>query len=226
MLRKLVLLYRISLIKTFYVNFKCFPFKKAVIMPVVIAKHVSVSRLRGGVIIPDNVRFGMVSLGFRDMPIQDTKRRRMVIECSKDSNIVFKGNAWIGGGTRIQVRKGATLEFGDDFYLSLESLIICHSGITFGDKCTVGWDTTICDTDYHTIIDLNTNVSFPMTSPIRVGFHCWICNGCSIMKGTCLPDDCVVASKSLCNKRYVGAEHSILAGIPAQIKKVNVTHIR
>lgn len=225
-LRSFLFLYRISLIKTFYVNFRFLPLKKAVTMPILIGNYLNVSKLFGGVIISDNEYFGMIRLGFRDMPIQDAKRRRMIIECSKNSNIVFKGSAWIGSGTRIQVRKGATLEFGDNFYLSLESLIICHSGITFRDNCTVGWDTTICDTDYHTIVNLDTKESSPITSTITIGTHCWICNGCSIMKGTYLPDDCVVASKSMCNKRYIGAEHSLLAGVPAKIKKMNVTHIR
>lgn len=165
-----------------------------------------------------------IRIGFRDMGIQNEKDRKTILDLRKGSKLVFNGSASIGGGARIYTK--GELVIGDDFYLSLNSQIIAHNLIKFGDNCTVGWDSLIMDTDFHKVINLENGEPYPMTKPIFIGDHCWICNNVQVLKGTILPDDVIVGSCSLLNKEYKIPSHSLLAGNPASVKKTGITHER
>lgn len=115
---------------------------------------------------------------------------------------------------------------GDDFYLSLNSSIYCHNTIEFGSHCTVGWNVLIMDTDWHSTYDTKTGQPFSKKQPIKIGNHCWICNDVQIQKGTIIPDNVLVGAKCLCNKKYVVPEYSLIAGIPAVLKKENIGYVR
>lgn len=166
----------------------------------------------------------MIRIGFRDMGIQNEKDRKTILDFRAGSKIHFKGRASIGGGARIYTK--GNLSIGDNFYLSLNSQLIAHDNISFGDDCTVGWDVLIMDTDFHRVIDNITGEVYPMTKPVFIGNHCWICNGCQLLKGTELPDDCIVGAMTLCNKKYDIPSHSLISGIPAKLKKQNISHVR
>ena len=124
------------------------------------------------------------------------------------------------------VTSGSELVLGNDFYLSLNSSIYCHNRIVFGDSCTIGWNVLIMDSDWHRTYDSETKEIFPTSEPIVIGNHCWICNDVQIQKGTEIPDNVIVASKSLCNKKYDVPQYSLLAGIPAKLKKENIGYAR
>jgi acetyltransferase-like isoleucine patch superfamily enzyme len=118
------------------------------------------------------------------------------------------------------------LTIGNDVYVSLNSTIIAHDSITIGDDTTIGWDTLLMDTDFHRVVSVETGNEYPMTRPIEIGKHCWICNGAHIMKGSIILDDVIVASKSLVNKKMDIPSCSMIAGVPAELKKKNIKHIR
>lgn len=46
------------------------------------------------------------------------------------------------------------------------------------------------------------------------------------MKGSIIPDDVIVASDSLVNKKMDVPFYSMIAGVPAVLKKKNIKHIR
>lgn len=163
-------------------------------------------------------------IGFRDMGIQNERDRKTILDLRKGSSLIFKGYASIGGGARIYTK--GKLVIGDDFYLSLNSQIIAHELIEFGKRCTVGWDVLIMDTDFHKVINLKDGKEYPMTKPIIIGDHCWICNNVQVLKGTQLPNDTIVGSCSFLNKQYDIPSCSLLAGNPATIKKTGITHER
>ena len=150
----------------------------------------------------------------------------MSVFVEKGSAIVFKGTAKIGGGTQLLVRGNSQLVLGDDFYLSLNSSIYCYRHIEIGDSCTIGWNVLIMDTDWHQTFNSETKESFNIASPVRIGNHCWICNNVHIQKGTELPNNVIVAAKSLCNKKYDVPEYSLIAGTPAKLKKESIGYDR
>ncbi|MDE5870851.1 MAG: acyltransferase [Muribaculaceae bacterium] len=158
------------------------------------------------------------------MGIQNERDRKTILDLRNGSSVTFEGSASIGAGARIYTK--GKLVIGDNFYLSLNSQIIAHESIAFGKDCTVGWDSLIMDTDFHRVIDLSTGMTYPMTKPINIGDHCWICNNVQVLKGTKLPDDVIVGSCSLLNKVYEIPSHSLLAGNPAKVRKTDITHER
>lgn len=158
------------------------------------------------------------------MGIQNERDRKTILDLRKGSRIIFDGSASIGGGARIYTK--GDLIIGDNFYLSLNSQIIAHHEIRFGRDCTVGWDSLIMDTDFHRVLDKDSKEPFPMTKPILLGDHCWICNNVQVLKGTRIPNDTIVGSCSLLNKHYDIPEYTLLAGNPASVRKTGITHER
>lgn len=64
------------------------------------------------VILDAPVRFGMLVLGFQDIPTQDRSNNRFVLNIQKGSFIIIKGKVRIGGGTELSVTENAELVFG------------------------------------------------------------------------------------------------------------------
>lgn len=214
-----------SLLKTLYFNFKCFPFSIARKLPVYVGRNVVLTRLEGNFAIQtSNICHGMIRIGFRDMAIQDLNAIRTVVNVHRGGRITFHGKAFIGGGTKFYIKGKLTI--GNDVYISLNSTIIAHDSITIGDDSTIGWDTLLMDTDFHRVVSIETGKEYPMMQPIEIGKHCWICNGVHIMKGSIIPNDVIVASESLVNKKMDVPSYSMIAGVPAELKKKNIKHIR
>lgn len=168
----------------------------------------------------------MIRLGKPDLPTQDRRRNRMVLFVEKGSRIVFHGTASMGAGSKVLLRGHSELILGNDFYVSLNSLFYCYKRIEFGNSCTIGWNVLIMDTDWHRTFKRDSGEYYPSELPVRIGNRCWICNDVQIQKGTVIPDHVIVAAKSLCNKKYEVPEHSLIAGIPATLKKENIDYVR
>ncbi len=213
-----------SLWKTLYFNFKCFPYPIARKLPVYIGRNVVLARLDGQCSIESSpIRHGMIRIGCRDMAIQDLNAIKTIFDIRR-GGITFRGKALIGGGTKFYIKGRLTI--GKDVYISLNSTIIAHESIIIGDETTIGWDTLLMDSDMHKVVSIETGEEYPMTQPIEIGKHCWICNGAHIMKGSIIPDDVIVASESLVNKKMDVPSYSMIAGVPAELKKKNIKHIR
>lgn len=220
--------YRVDPVRTAIFNFRKFDFKTAVKFPVLIGRHTILRCLDGDVNLLTNINKSggvkRIRIGFRDMGIQDESKRKTILDLRKNSCLTFEGSASIGGGSRIYTK--GKLIIGDNFYLSLNSQLIAHNYIKFGKDCTVGWDSLIMDTDFHEVYDVDTQKPYPMTKPIIIGKHCWICNNVQILKGTVIPDEIIVGSCSLLNKDYDIPSFSLLAGNPAKLRKTGISHNR
>ncbi len=189
--------YRVHILKTLYFNFKYLSLREAIKFPYLIGCNVIFRTLKGSVQIDAPIKRGMIRIGFRDMGIQNEKDQKTILDLRAESQLIFKGCASIGAGARIYTK--GILTIGDDFYLSLNSTIIAHENVSFSKSCTVGWDSLIMDTDFHKVYNFYTGEKYPMTKPILIGEHVWICNECQILKGAVIPDDTIIASKSLIN---------------------------
>lgn len=82
----------------------------------------------------------------------------------------------------------------------------------------------IHNTDYHSILDSNGN-RINYGKDIVIGNHVWIGMYCTILKGTHISENTMVAAGSLVNSQF-GKPNTIIAGRPAIIKKENVSWIR
>lgn len=219
-LNKIRRLYRVSIIKTLYFNFFKLPFKQGVKIPFLISKNTYLYDLSGHIKIEGEVNFAMIRLGFLG---EDTK-------CWRDNKIlvkikgvlIFKGAVNLGVGVSIQVEPNAVLVFGDNILMNFNTKIICYESIEIGANSRFAWDCQIIDTDLHFIKNKKTGEISKRNVPIKIGENNWIGNRVSIMKGSETPNYCIIASLSLCNKKYDIPKYSLIAGTPAKLIKSDV----
>ncbi|MDN3584450.1 acyltransferase [Mucilaginibacter flavus] len=188
-------------------------------MPILISRNFFLYKMKGAITIDAPVKTGMIQIGYARIGVSDFERTRGILEVYGD--IVFKGRAFIMHGSKIIVSKNAELIFGDDFSASAEVTIIAEKRIVIGNGTGISWQTQIMDTDFHYIADEN-GVVINEPTEIIIGNKVWIGCRCNILKGSLIPDGCVVGSGSLITKKLSG-ENNIFGGNPTRILKSNIT---
>ncbi len=126
-----------------------------------------------------------------------------------NGEVVFKGKASIGSGCKISVSEEAKLILGSNFRISAHSCLDCNKFIEFGDSCLLSWDVLVMDSDYHKILK-DDKVINP-AKEIVIGNHVWIGNNVTILKGVRIPDNVIVACKSLITKK-ISTPDSVVSG--------------
>lgn len=116
----------------------------------------------------------------------------------KGGTIIFKGNCLIANDSCIYVGRGSTLTFGNDVLISSSCKIICESGVEIGDNSRIGWNTMIMDTNFHYLRDVKTGKLSKIKSPICIGAHNWVGNGCSIYRGFSSCDYVTIGANTQC----------------------------
>lgn len=207
-----------KIIKTIWFNFKMFPLKTAIRMPVFLYGKTTFRSLNGKIFINAAVNPGMIKIGKNDYYI-DTSIQHCI--WTINGTIVFNGPVSFGHGSYVLVSKNSKLSIGTHgTYLGSNLKIMCFENITIGDNVRVTWDCQFMDTSFHYIELLNKeNQIRPLTKPIIIGDRVWVGNRTTISKGAVIPDDTIVASNSIVNKDFSLVEpYSMLAGSPASVK--------
>lgn len=135
--------------------------------------------------------------------------------------LTLKGKVTCGQGSRICIGPYGHLTIGEGYLNSAEGAILCYDSITIGKDVLVSWNTTIMDTDFHPVEDLNIGKQTPITGDILIGNHIWIGFGSTLLKNTTVPDGCIVGAQALVNKRFT-EPNVLIAGNPGEIKRRNV----
>ena len=159
----------------------------------------------------------MVQIGYNFIRNLDGKFERSIVELRKPGKVVFSGKCCLGSGTRLNVH--GTLTFGDNVRINGNSNICCFSDVEIGGGTIVSWDCLFMDTDFHKIYEDGkiTNEN----SPIKIGKNCWIGCRATVLKGSEVPDGCVVGAGSLVCKKF-GRKNSVYGGSPAKNLKENI----
>lgn len=214
-LKNLYLYFR-AIPKTFIFNFRYFPLKTAIKFPVLVSHRVLLMDLGGQVIIHNQKTFS-IRIGFGEVGIFDQSRSRSIWQVT--GIVEFKGAANIGHGSKISVH--GNLILGDNFCITAESSIVANDKITIGDDVLFSWDALLMDSDLHEIFDeqgRHTNAP----KPINIGNHVWIGCRTTILKGTSIPDGCIVAAGSVMRGQFSEPKAAI-GGNPAKIIKQNIS---
>ena len=208
--------YILSIPKSLYFCLRMLPLKNAVKLPILLRYNVKTRSLSGSCDIVGGGHLGKIRIGFGEVGCFDKKYQRTILEIS--GHVRFKGKCFIGNGSKIVVGKNGILEFGDNFIITANSTIISYKHIFFGDKVLISWDCLLMDTDFHYVIDKETEQVSIRDKEIAIGNHVWIGCKSTILKGCKIMDDSVIASNSVVTKPI--CEGSVLiAGNPATIKK-------
>ena len=83
----------------------------------------------------------------------------------------------------------------------------------------LGWKVTIKSDDGHYLIDNGKTKS--KCAQVIIGEHVWLCSNSSLLKGSKIGNDCVVAYGSLITNKCFG-NNTLIGGIPAHIIKENI----
>lgn len=205
--------------KTIYFNFRCLPFRKAILLPFFISRKCKICSLKGKVEILGPISPGIIQIGYGHVGIFDKRYSRSVVEIN--GRMTFEGKCRIGHGSKLSVGKMGHLVFGHDFSISAESTIVCHKKIKFGHNVLLSWDVLIMDTDLHRIETRKIEHINPDKS-IFIGDNVWV--GCRslILKGVNIPNGSIIAANSTIVKNDIDKENTILGGKPLRVLKDNV----
>lgn len=201
-----------------YINFHYLPFKQAIKLPIWVKFRNSVKRKyhTGSIkIVTDVISFGMIELGVMQY---DEEREGMFF--SNKGEIEFLGKAHFSNGNVLKVYDMGKLILGDNVGIST-SKIMCTKKITIGKETFLGVGTTVMDSDFHPIIDIEGQCYVNTSIPIKIGDYNWLGGHSLVLKGTKTPNHCIVSTRSVLNKIYRIPECSIIGN--AQGKEHIVT---
>ena len=93
--------------------------------------------------------------------------------------------------------------------------------IFIGKDNLISSNVTFRATDGHIIYDITSKKILNKTKPIIIGSHVWIGSGATILKGTIIGNNCIIATQSVVANIFE-KDHIIVGGNPAKIIKDNI----
>lgn len=113
-----------------------------------------------------------------------------------NSRLQVGDHAMIHRGTKVVLHEGSTLRIGDNSYINESARIYCKKKIMIGNDCAIAWNANILDNDLHAICDERGDV-MNIDREVNIGNKVWIGANSSILKGTTIDDNCIVAAHSV-----------------------------
>lgn len=201
--------------KSIYFNFRLCSFSQARFCPIYIYGKTKIWSLSGRIFIDkETIKSGLIKWGY------DWGYRSNGITIIRvDGDIYFKGSCLLAQATDIAVFSGATLIVGDGAQILENSLIYCSDNIILGKNFSFTFQSSMMDTDFHYMIDVNLSRVAKKSKPIIIGDNVWVGNRATIKKGVVIPDNTTIAaSYSVLTKDYSSLPpYSILGGCPARL---------
>lgn len=126
-----------------------------------------------------------------------------------------------GGGTQIACGASSVIEFCSGVSISAECHIVSRKKITIGKNSTISWNTLLMDTDSHNIFVNQSIVN--KDKSVEIGNNVWVSSGVSLLKGTKIPNGCIVAAGSVISGKTEGIKkNSIICGMPVRVIRENI----
>lgn len=220
---KVSTLFRFSIFKTIYFNFKMLPFKQAIKLPIIFMNKTRFINLSGVVKINGPIKRGMISIG----SYHSEMITPLINTIDLKGEMVFNGAIQIGCGCLLRAEKNALIQFGKKNIIGANTKIFSEKFIDIGDYTRIAWETQLFDTNFHYLLNTKDSSIIQKAGNIILGNYNWIGNRSSIMKGTITPDYTIVASNSFCNKDYTKeiTSESIIGGTPAKLIAKNIIRV-
>lgn len=206
----------LNLIATIYLNFRCFPIKQAIRLPVFIYGFPRFYSLFGSMICVGKYRTGMIKINttIAGGPSYTGGNTELNIW----GKIIFRGKCIIGTGNKINIGSNGILDLGEYTKVTNYCNITAYSNVQIGSYSWIVHRCQILDSNFHFIVNFNKAQVKKIAHPITIGRYCWICNSTTITGGAIIPDKTIVASNSLVGKDFSSIpQESIIGGIPAKL---------
>ena len=124
--------------------------------------------------------------------------------------------------THLVARHGGKITIGNHVGMSGVT-IYAWKDISVGDYTQIGANTKIVDTDFHPLDPLarqNNDIKTVKTAPVYIGKNVFIGMNCIILKGSYIPDNCVVGGGSVVCGKF--STNSVIVGNPAREIRKNI----
>lgn len=200
-----------------YCNFRFFPCRVAIKLPLQVHYKTRISACKNSIIIDGEVQRFMLKLGFGGSEgIMGKSGSYLLIK--QGGTLKIKGRIVIAQGCSIRIEKNASLSLGKNLYMNKNGFIYCADSINIGDGVLIGWNVNIRDNDGHTIYydDGHRNTM----RAVSIGKRVWIAADSSILKSS-LGDDIVVASNTVVYKSFLDS-NILIGGQPVKVLKENI----
>ena len=203
---------------TLYFNFRYFPFKQALKIPVILYKPRFIACKGTVVIEAENITLGMIQLGFNQAHAYPHSG---IVWENNGGTVVIKGNALIGNNSSLCIGPNANVTFGDNFNATTTFRLVCWYKIFFDYNVRFGWENLVLDTSFHRLKYCNGDYASKGYGTINIGHDAWIATRCIVLANAETQPYTVVATNSLLSRKY-DRSHVIIAGSPAKIIKEGV----
>lgn len=197
--------------KTLFFNFYYLPFRQAIRLPILVNHRTKFVALGGKLTIPQSAKTGKIKLGFGRVQIADSRYSRFIWNLSDGGEISLGDHIKIGTGSKLHVQ--GKLFIGSESNFTGEATIICNKEVSFGEQCLISWQTLFMDSDLHRITD-STNQQTNSDKPIYIEKKVWIGSRSTIIKGTKVSRNSVIASTSTVVGNF--PSDSVIGGNPAR----------
>lgn len=94
--------------------------------------------------------------------------------------------------------------------------------IVIGNDCMLSHNVDIRNTDSHSVLNERGERINP-AADIIIGDHVWIGIRSTILKGSIIPSESVIAAQSMVTGSLKASEHVLIAGQPAKVIKTNIS---
>lgn len=115
------------------------------------------------------------------------------------NNSRFKSgkNVVIRSGVKIRCNNDGQVIIGDDVGLNNGCLLNSMDSILIGSHTIIGQNVKMYDHDHEYKVKGNIRDNGFITKPIIIGENVWIGSGCTILRGTKIGNNCVIAAGSI-----------------------------
>lgn len=160
---------------------------------------------------------GRLHFGNNKLPVLSRIPANLYISQNGEAN--FGTSVSVGPGVNIIVKEGAKLTVGNGTYFTSDSHIEIAKFVEIGANCAISWGTTIIDSDHHQIITTTGQLKSESEN-VLIKDHCWIGCNVTILKGTELGENCIVAAGSVVKGKF--PPNSLIAGVPGKVVKSEI----
>lgn len=129
-----------------------------------------------------------------------------------NSKLTLQDNINFFSGAQIKCFCGSNITIGRDSYFSGPVVIHARNSIVIGERCSISWNVTIMDSDFHRIGNVDIK-----SSPVLIGNDVWIGCNVTILKGVSIGNGAVIAAGSVVTKNV--SSNQIVGGNPAKLIK-------
>lgn len=216
-----------NVLKTLYVNFRVFPLKTAIKLPLQIGCRVEFQHLyRGCIKLDSNVPLNryMVKIGITPYPMISTKSDYTLIRFAKHGTMTFGNDVLIHNSVSLITSEGGKIVIGSDCVINQRTKIYSQKAVTIGNHCRLGWECQVMDSDCHLVYNDNKKTIGNPIGEVYIGDNVWLASRVSVMKGVTIPSFSIVSGNSVVLKSFadITTKGNFFVGSPAVLKATGV----